>query len=133
MTQTTMPAAIDKKTAEEEDAQDPRCPRPSLTQQYPSSSMIMHVYPPTQHQPPIIRSKRRQVKNACTNCRKACKKCDDARPCLRCVKYDISDSCVDSPRKPRTRGLKRGPYKRNAKGVFDRTGLLSLICGSNSL
>ncbi|KAG5221750.1 zinc cluster transcription factor [Salix suchowensis] len=37
------------------------------------------------------RSKRRQVKNACTNCQKACKKCDDARPCLRCVKYGIAE------------------------------------------
>ncbi|KAG0165620.1 hypothetical protein DFQ28_006046 [Apophysomyces sp. BC1034] len=64
-----------------------------------------------QQQPP----KRKQVKNACTNCQKACKKCDDARPCPRCVKYGIADSCVNSVRKERKRGIKRGPYKRRSK------------------
>lgn len=83
------------------------------------SGMPMHMYPfppgmvPTQ--PP--RTKRRQVKNACTNCQKACKKCDDARPCLRCVKYGIAEECVDSQRKERQKGIKRGPYKkRDGKG-----------------
>ncbi|TDL27192.1 hypothetical protein BD410DRAFT_782266 [Rickenella mellea] len=62
-------------------------------------------------------SKRRQVKNACTNCQKACKKCDDARPCQRCVKYGLRDECIDSQRKERRRGVKRGPYKkRDGKG-----------------
>jgi len=84
-----------------------------------SSGMPMHIYPyppallPTQ-QP--IKSKRRQVKNACTNCQKACKKCDDARPCLRCVKYGISEECVDSQRKERQKGIKRGPYKKRDGG-----------------
>src|SRR5438445_13008490 len=111
------------KTAKEEDPQDPPCPQ---AQQPP---MTMHVYPPTQ---PLIQLKRHQVKNACTNCKKACKKCDDARPCLRCVKYGTFDSCVDSQRK-RRRGIKRGPYKRDGKGVFDRTGVFPSFCGSNSL
>ncbi len=48
-------------------------------------------------------NKRKQVKNACTNCQKACKKCDDQRPCTRCVKYGIEDSCVNSQRKERKR------------------------------
>ena len=79
----------------------------------------MHIYPyppallPSQ-QP--MKSKRRQVKNACTNCQKACKKCDDARPCLRCVKYGISEECVDSQRKERQKGIKRGPYKKRDGG-----------------
>ncbi|KAG6841207.1 hypothetical protein C0991_000869 [Blastosporella zonata] len=82
----------------------------------------MHMYPFPSHvlpqqQPP--RSKRRQVKNACTNCQKACKKCDDARPCLRCVKYGVSEECIDSQRKERKKGIKRGPYKkRDGKGVY---------------
>ncbi|KAI8381092.1 uncharacterized protein BYT42DRAFT_612907 [Radiomyces spectabilis] len=59
--------------------------------------------------------KRKQVKNACVNCQKSCKKCDEARPCPRCVKHGITDTCVDSVRKPRKRGIKRGPYKRQAK------------------
>ncbi|RKP19723.1 hypothetical protein ROZALSC1DRAFT_22043 [Rozella allomycis CSF55] len=46
------------------------------------------------------------------NCQKACKKCDDGRPCNRCIKYGIEHSCVDSQRKPRKR-TKRGPYSAN--------------------
>ncbi|KAH6918826.1 hypothetical protein BKA70DRAFT_1248425 [Coprinopsis sp. MPI-PUGE-AT-0042] len=59
-----------------------------------------------------IRPKRRQVKNACTRCQKACKKCDDARPCLRCVRYGCTDGCISSVRKERKKGFKRGPYKK---------------------
>ena len=82
----------------------------------PYSGLPTHMYPfssgfvPTSQ--PQMRSKRRQVKNACTNCQKACKKCDDARPCLRCVKYGIGEECVDSQRKERKKGIKRGPYKK---------------------
>jgi len=65
-----------------------------------------------------VRLKRTQVKNACTKCQKACKKCDQARPCLRCVKYGLGpEKCVDSQRKERKKGAKRGPYKkRDGKG-----------------
>lgn len=48
-------------------------------------------------------AKRKQVKNACVNCQKACKKCDDQRPCSRCIKYGIEDGCVNSQRKERKR------------------------------
>ena len=47
--------------------------------------------------------KRKQVKNACVNCQRACKKCDDQRPCSRCVKYGIEDGCTNSQRKERKR------------------------------
>ncbi|KAI0747803.1 hypothetical protein C8Q80DRAFT_1219230 [Daedaleopsis nitida] len=78
------------------------------------SGMPMHMYPfpPSMVPAQPTRTKRRQVKNACTNCQKACKKCDDARPCLRCVKYGIAEECVDSQRKERQKGIKRGPYKK---------------------
>lgn len=92
--------------------------QPSMTMQ--SVGYSMHMYPFASHLLPTqpLRSKRRQVKNACTNCQKACKKCDDARPCLRCVKYGISEECIDSQRKERKKGIKRGPYKkRDGKGV----------------
>jgi hypothetical protein len=89
--------------------------QPSMTY---SGGMPGHMYPvtnPLMSSP--LRSKRRQVKNACTNCQKACKKCDDARPCLRCTKYCQRDECVDSQRKERKKGIKRGPYKkRDGKG-----------------
>ena len=88
----------------------------------PSLSMSMHTYfyPPPASLPTQqpVKAKRCQVKNACTNCQKACKKCDDARPCLRCVKYGISEGCADSQRKERQKGVKRGPYKkREGKGA----------------
>jgi neural Wiskott-Aldrich syndrome protein len=51
----------------------------------------------------------------CTNCASACKRCDEARPCLRCQKYGLTDSCVDGVRKARKVGVKRGPYKRKSK------------------
>ncbi|KAI8073969.1 hypothetical protein BC940DRAFT_289659 [Gongronella butleri] len=59
--------------------------------------------------------KRKQVKNACTNCQKACKKCDDSRPCPRCVRYNMADTCINSVRKERKKGIKRGPYKRRTR------------------
>ncbi|KAJ7874812.1 hypothetical protein B0H14DRAFT_2717697, partial [Mycena olivaceomarginata] len=77
-----------------------------------SSATSVHIYPffPTSQ---TVRSKRSQVKNACTNCQKACKKCDPARPCLRCVKYRFTpEECVDSQRKERKKGVKRGSYKK---------------------
>ncbi|OJT14199.1 hypothetical protein TRAPUB_9310 [Trametes pubescens] len=79
-----------------------------------SASMPMHMYPfpPGLSPAQPTRTKRRQVKNACTNCQKACKKCDDARPCLRCVRYGIAEECIDSQRKERQKGIKRGPYKK---------------------
>ncbi|KAG7086734.1 hypothetical protein E1B28_002667 [Marasmius oreades] len=78
------------------------------------NSAPIYVYPvnPTSTNTPG-RTKRRQVKVACTNCQRACKKCDEARPCLRCVKYSIPHACVDAKRKARKKGLKRGPYKKN--------------------
>jgi hypothetical protein len=51
----------------------------------------------------------------CTNCATACKRCDESRPCERCEKYGIADSCVDGQRKERKKGVKRGPYKRKNK------------------
>lgn len=59
--------------------------------------------------------KRKQVKNACVNCQKACKKCDIGRPCQRCIKYGLTDTCVNSVRKERKKGVKRGPYKKRNK------------------
>ncbi|KIK68619.1 hypothetical protein GYMLUDRAFT_727679 [Collybiopsis luxurians FD-317 M1] len=52
---------------------------------------------------------------ACTNCAAACKRCDEARPCERCKKYGVADTCVDGQRKERKKGIKRGPYKRKTK------------------
>lgn len=56
--------------------------------------------------------RRAQVKSACVNCRKACKKCEEQRPCQRCVRLDMADTCVSHVRKPREKGFKRGPYRK---------------------
>lgn len=44
-------------------------------------------------------TKRKQVKQACANCQRACKKCDDVRPCQRCIKLGMEESCFDTLRK----------------------------------
>lgn len=55
------------------------------------------------------------------NCQKACKKCDDGRPCERCVKYGLESTCRDSARKERRRSSKRGTYssKSGEDGITD--------------
>ncbi|KAF9070346.1 hypothetical protein BDP27DRAFT_1420036 [Rhodocollybia butyracea] len=98
---------------------DPSDDHPLLNTNALTFTMPMHMYPlPTTQRP--LRAKRRQVKNACTNCQKACKKCDDARPCLRCIKYAMETECVDSKRKERKKGLKRGPYKKRGEGPYKK-------------
>lgn len=112
-------ASADGKNVDSDDPLEPSSPPPHM-HSVAFSGMPMHMYPfPPSLLPSSqgLRSKRRQVKNACTNCQKPCKKCDDARPCLRCVKYGVSEECVDSQRKERKKGIKRGPYKkRDGKG-----------------
>ncbi|CAA16906.1 DNA-binding transcription factor, phosphate starvation genes Pho7 [Schizosaccharomyces pombe] len=51
-----------------------------------------------------------QAKRACAKCQKDNKKCDDARPCQRCIK--AKTDCIDLPRKKRPTGVRRGPYKK---------------------
>ncbi|KAF8471514.1 hypothetical protein JB92DRAFT_3054792 [Gautieria morchelliformis] len=63
----------------------------------------------------LIKPKRKQVKMACTNCAAACKRCDVARPCERCIKYGLSDTCRDGQRKERKKGFKRGPYNKRKR------------------
>ncbi|KAF8830504.1 uncharacterized protein C8R40DRAFT_1167369 [Lentinula edodes] len=92
---------------------------------YPPPGMVYAFPPPTAPAATPAssvsnsRPKRRQVKMACTNCAAACKRCDEARPCERCKKYGIADSCVDGQRKERKKGIKRGPYKRKNKSSED--------------
>ncbi|RPD82282.1 hypothetical protein L226DRAFT_564876 [Lentinus tigrinus ALCF2SS1-7] len=54
-----------------------------------------------------MQRKSRGVKIACTNCRTANKKCDEGRPCGRCMKLGMSDSCISAERKQRTRRVKQ--------------------------
>ncbi|KAF8721625.1 hypothetical protein AX14_010195 [Amanita brunnescens Koide BX004] len=75
---------------------------------FPPPGMV-YAFPPPQGQVPP------GVKMACTNCAAACKRCDEDRPCARCQRYGISDSCRDGQRKQRKKGVKRGSYKRRNK------------------
>jgi hypothetical protein len=72
----------------------------------------------------------------CSNCAAACKRCDDQRPCSRCLKHGVGDNCQDTERKERQRGIKRGPYKRRNKhpeGIIP-AGMLRLpVCMSMRL
>ena len=52
------------------------------------------------------------------NCQRACKKCDDCRPCQRCVRYHLEESCQNSARRERKRGVRRGPYKRRSSSTI---------------
>ncbi|EFA81495.1 hypothetical protein PPL_05483 [Heterostelium album PN500] len=51
-------------------------------------------------QPPV----KKRAKKACLNCRSSKVACDHNRPCLRCTKHGIEDSCLDIPRKPKVVG-----------------------------
>lgn len=55
------------------------------------------------------------------NCQKACKKCDDGRPCQRCIKLGLTATCVNSPRKERKKGVKRGPYKKRQQATAQQS------------
>lgn len=77
---------------------------PSFSQQ-PMISNSEMIRPP-------VKKKRSQVRNACVNCQKSNKKCEEVRPCSRCIKNHLVDSCTNSKRKKRQKGIKRGPYKR---------------------
>eukprot|EP01088_Endostelium_zonatum_P009579 TRINITY_DN22843_c0_g1_i1.p1 TRINITY_DN22843_c0_g1~~TRINITY_DN22843_c0_g1_i1.p1 ORF type:complete len:396 (-),score=60.10 TRINITY_DN22843_c0_g1_i1:294-1481(-) len=48
------------------------------------------------------RGKRKQVKQACINCRSAHAGCEDQRPCSRCIRLGRQNSCQDAPRKKRS-------------------------------
>ncbi|OIR57984.1 MAG: uncharacterized protein A8A55_1235 [Amphiamblys sp. WSBS2006] len=44
---------------------------------------------------------RKQVKRACIHCQRTNKKCDNERPCRRCVSNNREGTCYTAPRKKR--------------------------------
>ncbi|KAI8987554.1 hypothetical protein BDF20DRAFT_273512 [Mycotypha africana] len=54
-----------------------------------------------------------------------CKKCDDGRPCNRCIKLGLTATCRDSDRKERKKGVKRGPYKKRQAPVRKTSSMSS--------
>ncbi|EGF79526.1 hypothetical protein BATDEDRAFT_25928 [Batrachochytrium dendrobatidis JAM81] len=77
--------------------------------------------------------KRDQVKTACINCRKACKKCSHERPCNRCVIHGIELSCTDVPRKDRIKGPKKNLKQTRAAAMAAQKELNSVAGQSHLL
>ena len=57
--------------------------------------------------------KRKFVRNACTNCRKAHAKCDENLPCGRCVRMKLESSCTPAPSQKRGRKKRKEDYESN--------------------
>lgn len=68
-------------------------------------------------------TRRSQVKVACVACRKACKKCDEVRPCTRCSNAGLGSQCVDAPRRDRKKYKKKSdmPQARSVHEQFDKS------------
>lgn len=60
------------------------------------------------------------------NCRKACKKCDEQRPCQRCKTMKLESSCVDS-----SRNVKSTPFSSSSSSTYNTCNFDSKY--SNSL
>ncbi|KAK7000250.1 hypothetical protein R3P38DRAFT_2797512 [Favolaschia claudopus] len=55
--------------------------------------------------------KHRRYTFACSNCRKACRKCDKARPCTRCVRLGTETTCTSTLVQKR-KYTKRSSYRK---------------------
>ncbi|KAI8097990.1 uncharacterized protein B0P05DRAFT_593379 [Gilbertella persicaria] len=94
------------------------------TSMFINASNSSHIFPLDSSKTASTKTntkRRSQVKNACVNCQKACKKCDEGRPCQRCIKLGITETCINSPRKERKKGFKRGPYKKKSSNTQQQT------------
>lgn len=74
--------------------------------------------------------KRKQVKKACQHCRRSHTSCEDKRPCKRCIKLGLEDTCVDAVTKKRGRKRIRdsaGTKKQRKKKKTEESVLDQLI------
>jgi hypothetical protein len=71
------------------------CMNSTFLQNY--STAIMSCVPPVQEErrAPVKKRARSNTSEACTTCRESKVRCDEARPCSRCVSRNCSDTCVD--------------------------------------
>ncbi|KAJ8496694.1 hypothetical protein ONZ51_g963 [Trametes cubensis] len=76
-------------------------PSPAAT-----SSMAQTMHEEQMGTPTIVQRKTRGVKIACTNCRRVSKRCDEGRPCTRCLSHGLADTCANASPKPRRRALR---------------------------
>ncbi|KAJ3235142.1 hypothetical protein HDU81_000809 [Chytriomyces hyalinus] len=78
------------------------------------------------------RRRRKQCRSACVHCKRSNKKCEDVRPCLRCVQNGMEDSCQDAPRKARHGQRGRGPYRRKEETIeFDYSSTVGVNATRN--
>ena len=68
--------------------------------------------------------KRKVSKVACTNCRTSKVACDESRPCKRCVKLKLDDSCIDHY--PKRRGRKSNKNRSPSPSPTSDQRLLSI-------
>ncbi|KAH9897760.1 hypothetical protein C8Q73DRAFT_370825 [Cubamyces lactineus] len=80
----------------------------------PSTAQTMHEEQMVA--PTIVQRKTRGVKIACTNCRRVSKRCDEARPCTRCLSHGMAHTCANASPKPRRRTLRHAAATIAAAG-----------------
>ncbi|KZV65360.1 hypothetical protein PENSPDRAFT_655816 [Peniophora sp. CONT] len=90
-------------------AYDPMNPEPQIKKQRRKRSEMNTNRTHTN----IAKKPRVMVKVACSRCAEAGKKCENARPCSRCVDRGFGASCSDRVRKVREKGNKRAPHREN--------------------
>jgi len=91
----------------------PLCHPPRQQHTSSPSPLSKSRYPSRENHNTKSLVKRHQIKLACVCCRKLGKKCDERRPCGRCVRFSRCSECVDAPpRKSRSKIGERGTYKK---------------------
>jgi hypothetical protein len=67
----------------------------------------------------VATRKRKKYNEACAECRKAHKACSGTKPCERCIKLGIGDTCKTLERKKRGKSSKRWyNYQIDQQGMF---------------
>ncbi|GAN02707.1 hypothetical PAS domain protein [Mucor ambiguus] len=65
----------------------------------PKQQLAQQTPPPVSSMDPTVKRRRKKASRACSHCQKAHLTCDDSRPCQRCVKRGLEDTCMDGARK----------------------------------
>ena len=74
--------------------------------------------------------KRKKTAKACGHCRKAHVTCDESRPCKRCTKRGLSDSCQDHPRKERIAVSSQQQPSSHLAAGFAQSGFSAVNSGA---
>lgn len=80
--------------------------------------------------PKRVRKKKKKVEMACVYCRRSHMICDDARPCLRCIKRGIGHLCHDEPTPGRQKRKSDGKPGSETAGTLSPPSNLRAIGNS---